>query len=106
MRLLHTDTLIRVFTALSELEAERELRMISAGMKKFGITPKSFVFPKNQVSHLQLLERYGYLSFRARGNFFRDGMYIRKYGNLFDVHPSLFSEFYYSAISKKILTWR
>ena len=84
----------KVFTALSELEAENELRMISAGMKKFGITPKSFVFPKNEVSHLQLLERFGYLSFRGRGNFFRDGMYVRKCGNLFDVHPSLFLEFH------------
>jgi peptidoglycan/xylan/chitin deacetylase (PgdA/CDA1 family) len=93
----------KVFTALSELEAEGELRMISAGMKKFGITPNSFVFPKNEVSHLQLLERYGYLSFRGRGNFLRDGMYVRKCGNLFDVHPSLFSEFYSSFFSKKII---
>jgi peptidoglycan/xylan/chitin deacetylase (PgdA/CDA1 family) len=93
----------KIFTALSEFEAEGELRMISTGMKKFGITPKSFVFPKNEVSHLKLLERHGYLAFRARGNFFRDGMYIRKCGNLFDVHPSLFSEFYNSAISKKII---
>jgi peptidoglycan/xylan/chitin deacetylase (PgdA/CDA1 family) len=93
----------KVFTALSEFEAEGELRMISTGMKKFGITPKSFVFPKNEVSHLQLLERYGYLSFREKGNLFRDGMYIKKCGNLFDVHPSFFSEFYNSAISKKII---
>jgi hypothetical protein len=93
----------KVFTALSEIGAEGELKMISSGMKKLGITPKSFVFPKNQVSHLQLLEKYEYLAFRAQGNFFKDGMYVRKCGNLFDVHPSLFSEFHDSTILKKIV---
>lgn len=93
----------RVFTALSEFEADEELRMISVGMKKFGITPKSFVFPKNKVSHLEVLERYGYLSFRAEGTSFRDGMYVEKCGNLFNVHPSLFSDFYGSFFSKKII---
>jgi peptidoglycan/xylan/chitin deacetylase (PgdA/CDA1 family) len=93
----------RVFTTLSEFEADEELRMISVGMKKFGITPKSFVFPKNKVSHLELLEKYGYLSFRAEGTSFRDGLYVEKCGNLFNVHPSLFSDFYGSFFSKKII---
>jgi hypothetical protein len=93
----------KVFTGLSELEAEEELRMISTGMKKFGITPKSFVFPKNQVSHLRLLERYGYLTFRDWGNFFWNGLYVRRCGDLFDVHPSFFLEFYDSFFSKKII---
>jgi peptidoglycan/xylan/chitin deacetylase (PgdA/CDA1 family) len=83
-----------VFTALSEFEAERELSMISTGMKKLSIAPKSFVFPKNEVSHLQLLEKYGYLSFRGPGGFLRDGMYVKKCGSLFDVHPSIFLQFY------------
>jgi hypothetical protein len=34
----------RKFTQLSREEAECELNMISQGMKKFGITPKTFVF--------------------------------------------------------------
>lgn len=93
----------RVFTALSEFEADEELRMVSVGMKKFGVTPKSFVFPRNKVSHLELLERYGYLSFRAEGTSFKDGMYVEKHNNLFDVHPSLFSDFYGSFFSKKII---
>jgi peptidoglycan/xylan/chitin deacetylase (PgdA/CDA1 family) len=93
----------RVFTKLSENEAEEELRMISAGMKKFDIVSKSFVFPKNQVSHLKLLEKYGYLSFREQGGLFRDGMYVRKCGNLFDVHPSLFLDFYSSVFYEKII---
>jgi len=93
----------RVFTKLSENEAEEELRMISAGMKKFDIVSKSFVFPKNQVSHLKLLEKYGYLSFREQGGLFRDGMYVRKCGNLFDVHPSLFSEFHNFVFITKII---
>ena len=93
----------KVFTALSELEAEAELSMISTGMKKLGITPKSFVFPKNQISHLQLLERYGYLCFRAQGSLLRDGMYVEKCGNLFDVHPSIFLDFYSYVFYKKLI---
>ena len=85
----------KVFTALSEVEAEQELSMISVGMKKFGIVPKSFVFPKNEVSHLPLLEKYGYLSFRGRGGFLRDGMYVKKCGNMFDIHPSLYLRGFY-----------
>lgn len=92
-----------VFTALSEFEAERELSMISAGMKKLGIAPKSFVFPKNKVFHLQLLEKYGYLAFRGPGGFLKDGMYVKRLGNLFDIHPSLFLEFYDLSISNKII---
>ena len=93
----------KAFTTLSESEAEEELRMVSAGMKKFGIEPKSFVFPRNKISHLLFLERYGYLAFRGRGNLFNDGMYVSKCGNLFDVHPSIWLDFYDSTISKKIV---
>jgi peptidoglycan/xylan/chitin deacetylase (PgdA/CDA1 family) len=94
----------KVFTALSEVEVEKELSLISTGMRKFGIMPKSFVFPKNEVSYLPLLEKYGYLSFRGRGEFLRDGMYVKKYGNLFDVHPSLYlGKFYDLSFSKRII---
>jgi peptidoglycan/xylan/chitin deacetylase (PgdA/CDA1 family) len=93
----------KVFTDLSEFEAEEELRMISDGMRKFGVSPKSFVFPKNKVSHLPLLERYGYISFRAEGTSFSDGMYVEKCGSIFNVNPSLFSDFNGSFFSKKIV---
>jgi peptidoglycan/xylan/chitin deacetylase (PgdA/CDA1 family) len=94
----------KVFTTLSEAEADKELSLISTGMRKFGIIPKSFVFPKNEISHLPLLEKYGYLSFRGRGTFIWDGMYVKKCGNLFDVHPSLYlGKFYDLSFSKKII---
>jgi len=93
----------RAFTTLSEIEAEGELTMISTGMKKFGIVPKSFVFPQNKVSYLPLLEKHNYVSFRAYGDFLRDGMYVKKCGNLFDVHPSLYLEFYDLSLSRKII---
>lgn len=80
----------REFTKLSSSEVERELKMISKGMKKFGVTPRSFVFPKNSVDHLDLLEKYGYLCYRGRGGFVRDGRYVAKAGSLYDVHPSLY----------------
>jgi len=78
------------FKNLSHNEAENELNMISVGMKKFGITPRSFVFPRNSVAHLDLLEKYGYKCYRSYGDFMRDCMYIEKQGQLYDIHPSLY----------------
>lgn len=78
------------FTALSTVEADAELNMISEGMKKFGIEPKSFVFPRNRIAHLSLLEKWGYSCFRGRGDFLRDSMCVRKYRNLYDIHPGLY----------------
>lgn len=80
----------RTFTSLSSHEAENEIRMLSEGMKKTNIEPKSFVFPKNNIAHLSLLEKYGYKCFRGRGGFKYDGLYIEKRGRLYDVHPGFF----------------
>jgi len=60
------------FKNLSRSEAENELKLISVGMKKFGIVPTSFVFPKNSVAHLDLLEKYGYKCYRSYGGFMND----------------------------------
>jgi len=80
----------KTFTSLSTLEAKNELELISFGMKKFNINPKSFVFPKNQVAHLSLLEKFGYECYRGDGGIGKDGMYIRRQGLLYDIHPSFY----------------
>lgn len=80
----------RHFKNLSYKEAESELKMISAGMRRFGIIPRSFVFPANSVAHLNLLEKHGYKCYRSRGNFMKDRMQIEKQGLLYDIHPSLY----------------
>jgi hypothetical protein len=80
----------REFTNLSRNEAENELNLISEGMKKFGIDPRSFVFPRGGVAHLDLLERFGYKCYRGVGDFINDYMYIEKQGRLYNVHPSLY----------------
>jgi hypothetical protein len=74
------------FRNLSQNEARNELKMISTGMKRLGIIPKSFVFPRNNVAHLDLLGNYGYKCYRDR----RLCTYIEKEGRLYNVHPSLF----------------
>ncbi len=79
----------REFASLSQDEAEGELYLISEGMKKFGIVPESFVFPKNSVGALDLLEKYGYKCFRSYGDFMNDCMCIEKKDGLYDIHPSL-----------------
>jgi len=80
----------RDFTTLSHKEAEYELRKISVAMKEFDITPKSFVFPKNNVAHLDLLEKYGYKCYRGRGDLWEDCMFIEKQNRLYNIHPSFF----------------
>jgi hypothetical protein len=79
----------REFTNLSRNEAENELNMISANMEKFGIDPRSFVFPRNKVAHLDLLERHGYKCYRGYGDFMNDRMHIERKGQLINIHPSL-----------------
>lgn len=80
----------REFTNLSRNEAENELKLISVGMKKFGIIPRSFIFPKNSVAHLDLLGKYRYKCYRSYSGFMNDCMYIEKQGQLYDIHPSLY----------------
>jgi hypothetical protein len=84
----------RQFKNLSHNEAKTELNMLSVGMKKFGVIPRSFVFPRlsgpKGVAHLDLLEKYGYKCYRGYGDFLSDCMYIEKQGRMYDIHPSLY----------------
>jgi len=94
----------REFSNLSRNEAENELNLISEGMKKFGVIPRSFVYPRGGVAHIDLLEKYGYKCYRGVGNFMDDCMYIEKQGQLYNVHPSLYLDQSVSSIFlKKIL---
>jgi len=79
----------RTFTQLSHDEAEDELRMISAGMKEYGVIPRTFIFSRNCVAHLDLLEKYKYICYRSYGDLIKNCMYIEKCGQLYNVHPSI-----------------
>ena len=80
----------KTFPSMPRSEADRELQLISLQMRRHGINPKSFVFPKNDVAHLSLLQKWGYLCFRGSAGLLNDRMFIEKCGNLYDVHPSLY----------------
>ncbi|MCJ7561332.1 polysaccharide deacetylase family protein [Candidatus Bathyarchaeota archaeon] len=80
----------REFTTLSYDEAEEELLMLSSGLKKLGIFPRSFVFPRNKIAHLDLVGKYGFKCYRSRGGFMKDCMKIERHDGLLDVHPSLY----------------
>jgi hypothetical protein len=80
----------RTFTSLPRAEAQKELQMISTGFQKLGLRPTSFVFPKNRVSHLDLLERFRYECYREEGGLLKDDMSIRRKGQLYDVHPGFY----------------
>lgn len=80
----------RNFQMLTKDEAKNELSMIAVGLKKFGVTPKSFIFPRNAVGHLNMLEKFGYKCYREGSNFRNDGMFIEKKKGLFNIQPSLY----------------
>jgi glycosyltransferase involved in cell wall biosynthesis/peptidoglycan/xylan/chitin deacetylase (PgdA/CDA1 family) len=81
----------RNFQTLSIGEAEDELKRISASLGKYGIIPKSFVFPRNGISHLDLLRNHGYKCYREGArNILEDGMFIDKKEGLFNIQPSLY----------------
>jgi hypothetical protein len=89
---------------LTRREAERNLQLISKGFKRFGIVPRSFVFPANIINHLDLLETFGYECYRGLGGLTKDTMGLKKNGNLVNVCPSLYLQKNTSpAIMMKIL---
>lgn len=77
------------FKRLTHEEADNELRLVDEKEKYLKYGFKSFIFPKNRIAHLDLLEKYGYECYRGYGDAFSDGMYIKKEGGLYDVHPSV-----------------
>lgn len=81
----------RSFSDLTAEEAENELRLISAGMKKYSLIPRSFIYPRNKVAHLNLLKKYNYTCYRSLGNWLKDRMCIEKEGSLYNIHPSVFT---------------
>ena len=78
------------FKLLTREEAEKELTLTAIGLKKLGIIPKTFVFPRNSIRYLDLLEKFGYFCYREDGNFRTDGMFIERNGKLYNVQPSLY----------------
>jgi len=80
----------RDFTNLSYYEAHHELSLIASAMKKIGVTPKSFVYPRNKVAYLDLIEEYGYTCYRGHDGFLNDDMCIEKRGQLYNINPSYF----------------
>lgn len=80
----------RNFLNLSCDEAENDLRLVSAAMKKSKVVPRSFIFPRNGVAHLEVLRKFGYKCYRGYGDFRRDDMCINKQGELYDIHPGLY----------------
>jgi hypothetical protein len=79
----------RQFSDLSFEEANDEIEKTTKAIKKLGITPHSFIFPRNAVAHLDVLERYGYKCFRSNGGLRREAMRIEKIGNVYNMVPSM-----------------
>ncbi len=58
-----------VFTSVSEEHREiidKDLSRMVTSLKAYGISPDSFVFPRNKVGHLDLLKSYGFKRYRDK----------------------------------------
>lgn len=94
----------RRFKYLSREEADFELAKIHVAMNRSYLTPVSFVFPGNSIAYLDLLTKYGFKCYREHGGFLKDGLYIRRHCQLWDVHPSLYVDRYSNfLVVRKIL---
>jgi peptidoglycan/xylan/chitin deacetylase (PgdA/CDA1 family) len=92
------------FNMLSLEEAEKELTLNSLGMKKLGLKPLSFIYPRNRINFLNLLPKYGFKTYRSLGGRKLDTMFIEKNNNLYNIHPSLYLDNSVSVfLLKKIL---
>jgi hypothetical protein len=80
----------KAFVNLSREEAIDELTLVAKSMKNYNIKPVSFIYPRNLIAHLNLLEKFGYSCFRSRGGYKLDSMCIEKKGSLYDIHPSVY----------------
>lgn len=56
-----------IFPSSTRETANSELKAFEAAASQLGIRAESFVFPRNQVAHLDLLPRYGFRVFRGPG---------------------------------------
>ena len=54
------------FSHCSEKVADFELRESLKAMKPLGIKPKTFVFPRNEINHLHLLEKHGFSHYASK----------------------------------------
>lgn len=94
----------RDFSVLSRDEARHDLKLTSAEMNKLKLRPRSFVFPRNRVAHLDLLQEFGYLCYRGYGDVRSDAMQIEKRGSLYNIHPSLYLGYVTNPVlTKKII---
>lgn len=78
------------FAKLTHQEALREFEMLREAMQNFRLEPKSFVFPRNAIAHLDLLRAFDYLCFRGMGGFARNLMHVERTYGLWNVHPTAF----------------
>jgi peptidoglycan/xylan/chitin deacetylase (PgdA/CDA1 family) len=54
------------FSRCSRWEAQQDIRMCKKIMKDFGVDPVSFLYPRNRIGHLDILENEGFKTFRYK----------------------------------------
>jgi len=80
----------RSIGTLTAHEAYLEFKMLDDAMRRNGLEPESFVFPRESISYLGILASFGYSCFRARGGFPRNRMFADNAQGLWRLYPTLF----------------
>jgi peptidoglycan/xylan/chitin deacetylase (PgdA/CDA1 family) len=83
----------RMFTQLTEEEAEEEMSLTALGMNKLGIKPQSFIFPRNKIAHLNILRQFGYCCFRGTSIFEENektNYFIKKQYDMVNIPSTIF----------------
>lgn len=68
-----------VFDQISEKQAEKEIKNCLDAAEKLDVNLKSFVFPKNRIKHLNILEKYNFTNYRGLSK------HQNKFPQLFDL---------------------
>ncbi|MHA1835071.1 MAG: polysaccharide deacetylase family protein [Candidatus Baldrarchaeia archaeon] len=55
-----------IFTSITREAAEMEIKRGIELAKEFGLNLKSFVFPRNEIAHVDLLKKYGFKIYRGK----------------------------------------
>jgi peptidoglycan/xylan/chitin deacetylase (PgdA/CDA1 family) len=72
------------FTDLTTKEALHEVLSTSEALTDIGVSPKSFIFPRNFINHLEALEKCGYTSYRGKVGLLNDSLGVKTSGSLLE----------------------
>lgn len=79
----------RDIAAMTAQQADYEFSLLNNAMRGVGLRPKSFIFPRGRIAHLETLARFGYICFRSPGGFPHNRMRVDRVSGVWRLHSTL-----------------